>query len=75
MPVYVCRFCRKTDALRAARRAEPAGINPRHLSADTLALALRTCEPGSARHRALLDEQRRRRELAARVHQRQQEVA
>lgn len=55
-----------------AQPTDSIGINPRHLSADTLSLALKTCDPGSARHRALLDEQRRRRENAARVRARQE---
>ena len=41
------------------------GWDPRHVSSETLSLKLRMCAPGTAEHRALLHEQRRRREQRA----------
>jgi hypothetical protein len=53
---------------------DPLGFNPRHVTADALARALRIYPHASAAHRALTDEQHRRRALAQRIHQ-HQEVA
>lgn len=42
-------------------------VDPRHLSDGGLSDALKRCAPGSDLHRALLGEQRRRRERTARL--------
>ncbi len=45
-------------------------LNPRHLPGDALSRALHVCAPGTARHRALLAEQARRRNVAVRLAER-----